>query len=87
MQKKVLATMTFDRNRSAEIMARVPAEQARIRELIAQGIVEALYLAATQDRAWLLIRAETQDEARRVVESLPLYELAAVELAEVSAQS
>ena len=75
MQKRVMATMSFDPARLTEIMARVPAERTRVRELIAQGIVEALYLDNARNRAWLVLRVETEEEARRVMESLPLHDL------------
>ena len=42
---KVMVTMTFDPARRAEIMEHVPAEQARVRELMAQGKIDALHIA------------------------------------------
>jgi muconolactone delta-isomerase len=76
-----MVTMTFDPSRRAEIVAHLPAEQARIRELRAQGAVDALYLADAQDRVWLVVRGETLDAARDIVASLPLHAYATVELA------
>jgi hypothetical protein len=55
--------------------------------MIAQGAVEAQYDAEAQDRVWLVIRAETEEDARRLVESLPLHQYAAtVDLAVLLAQ-
>jgi muconolactone delta-isomerase len=76
-----MVTMTFDPARRAEIVARVPAEQARVRELMAQGALEALHLAQAQDRVWLILSVATEDEARRLLETLPLHAYATVELA------
>ena len=78
---RMLVTMVFDSARQAEIIAHVPAERERIRELTAQGIVEALYIAATQDRVWLVLRAATEDEARQAVASLPLHAYATLDYA------
>ena len=46
---KGMVTMTFDPARHAEIVAHVPAEQARVRELMAQGAIDALHIAQAQD--------------------------------------
>ena len=81
MSRAVLVTMTFDPRRRAEIVAHVPAEQARIRDLRAQGAVDALYIAEAQDRVWLVVRGETLDAVRDIVASLPLHAYATVELA------
>jgi muconolactone delta-isomerase len=78
---KVMATMTFDPAQREEITAHIPAEQIRVGELMAQGTLEALYLAQAQSRAWLVLTVETEDEARRIMESLPLHAYATVELA------
>jgi muconolactone delta-isomerase len=78
---KVMVTMAFDPARRAEIMEWVPAEQARVRELRAVGMLEALYLAEAQDRVWLVLSAETEGEARRILESLPLHAYATIDLA------
>ena len=62
-------------------MAHVPAEQARVRALMAQGAIDALHIAQAQDRVWLVLSVETEDEARRLLESLPLHAYATVNLA------
>jgi hypothetical protein len=59
-----MVTMTFDPSRRAEIVAHVPAEQARIRDLRAQGAVDVLSIAEAQDRVWLVVRGETLDAER-----------------------
>ena len=87
MSTAVMVTMTYDPGRCAEVVARVPAEQARIRELRAQGAVEALYIAEAQDRAWLVVRGETLEAVRDIVASLPLHEYATVELAPLAGPS
>ena len=76
----MMVTMTFDPARRAEIVAHVPAEQVRIRELTGQGMVEALYIAQAQDRVWLVLRGETEEDVRQAVASLPLHAYATVEL-------
>lgn len=79
-----MVTMAFDLSRRAEIVAHVPDEQARIRELRAQGAVEALYIAEAQDRVWLVLRGETLEAVQAIVAALPLHAYATVELAPVA---
>jgi muconolactone delta-isomerase len=76
----MMVTMRSDPARRAEIVALVPAEQARIGEWRAQGVVEALYIARAQDRVWLVLRAETEGDVRQALSSLPLHAYATVEL-------
>jgi muconolactone delta-isomerase len=56
-----------------EMVALLPEEVARGRELDAQGLRRALYLAADRSRVWQVFAAEAQDEVQRALESLPLY--------------
>ena len=51
MSRAVMVTMAFDPGRRAEIVAHVPAEQARIRDLRAQGAVDALYISLRRGTA------------------------------------
>ena len=56
-----------------EIMALLPAEEARAKELTEQGIQEALYIPADQSGAWAVWKCESQNEVREVAQTLPLY--------------
>lgn len=78
---KVMVTMTFDPFRRAEIMQHVPAEQARIHELQAQGALDTLYIAQAGDRAWLVLNVESEEAARGIMVSLPLHVYATLDFA------
>jgi muconolactone delta-isomerase len=58
---------------SDELMARLPEESARGRELDAQGLRQALYVAADMSRVWQIFAADSEADVRRALESLPLY--------------
>jgi muconolactone delta-isomerase len=83
---KILVTMTFDPSRRAEIVQHVPAEQARVRELRAAGALDALYIAQAGDRVWLVLNVASEEEARRIMASLPLHAYATLDLAPLAAQ-
>ena len=66
---KMMVTLVIRRDPAA--MALVPAEQAHIHELQAQGKVDTLYVG-TRSHAWLVMGAESEDEVRRALEAFPL---------------
>ena len=55
-----------------ELLALVPAETARGRELDAQGLRHAFYLAADWSKSWQLFEAASVEEVERALASLPL---------------
>ncbi len=77
---KFLSSNRMKQAPNAEVMALFPAEQARVAELMAQGILENLYVAADFSKAWLVLRSESLDLARQAVESLPLHPFSHVEI-------
>lgn len=77
---KFLASNQMKQAPDAEVMALFPAEQARVAELMAQGVLETLYIAADYSKAWLVFRAESEEVAWQAVKSLPLHKFLQVEL-------
>src|SRR5579864_526395 len=59
--------------RQDAIAAHVPAEQAHVKALIEQGVVETGYLAADRSGGWMVLRGESQDHVRQTMSLLPLY--------------
>ncbi len=64
----------------AEILPRLPQEQARIKELKEQGMVEALYIGSDLSQVWIAMQGETQDAVQKGLESLPLHPYMEVEM-------
>lgn len=56
-----------------EMLALIPAEIARGRELDAAGSRLKLYLAADQSGAWQIFQGETQAEVEAALATLPLH--------------
>lgn len=77
---RMMATLTFDQHQRAAVTALIPAEQAAIRELIARGTVEAVYIAADQARVWVVLRGASEGEVRHALESLPMAPYESIEL-------
>jgi muconolactone delta-isomerase len=78
-----MASITLDTARRSEVERALPAEQARVRELQQQGVLDALYVpdgSGAPDGLWAIFNGESRDAVRRVIESLPLYPYMQLEL-------
>ena len=68
-----MVSVSFRPQDQAEILTRIPAEQARIRTLREQGTVKALYISSDRLYVWIVMQGESQDQVQKDLESLPLY--------------
>jgi muconolactone delta-isomerase len=84
---KFIANNTMKQTLTEEIMALFPAEQVRVAELMAQGVLEHLYVAADFSKAWLVLQSESLEIAQKAVESLPLHKFLHVEITPLAEQS
>jgi len=57
----------------AEFAALIPHEQARVKELTAQGVVEALYIGTDRSRVWLVMRGASEAQIEESLRRFPLY--------------
>ena len=53
--------------------ALLPAEQAHVKQLTEQGVVEAGYLAADRSHAWIVVRAESEERIEQVLSGFPFF--------------
>jgi muconolactone delta-isomerase len=70
---RFLVTSKFTQLPTDSILALIPAEIARGKELDAQGIRLKLYVAADQSKAWQIYQGDTEADVHKAIESLPLY--------------
>jgi muconolactone delta-isomerase len=78
-----MASISLDLGRRAEIERTLPAEQAAVRRLQQQGVLDALYLpdgASAPAGLWAVLNGESQAVVRHLLESLPLYPYMQIEL-------
>ena len=66
------------------IAALVPGEQARVGELMQQGLIENMFLASDYKRGWMVLNVSNRLQAVEVLKSLPLYPYMGVELMELA---
>ena len=79
-----MASITLDTaRRRSEVEQVLPAEQVRVRELVQQGVLGALYVpdgSGAPDSLWATFNGHSRDAVQRVVETLPLYPYMQLEL-------
>lgn len=79
-----MVSATFHQQDSAEIMPRIPQEQARIGVLKEQGIVEELYVSSDLSHVWIVMQAESQEQLQGYLQTLPLYSYMQLEVLPLS---
>jgi muconolactone delta-isomerase len=70
---RCLVAVGFVQGQQEAIVALMPAEQAHVRELMRQGVIEAIYIAADRSRVWVVMQGESPDHVRKTMTSFPLY--------------
>lgn len=62
---RVMVSFVYREGTTGEdIQPLVPDEQARVKELREQGVVEELFLAADRSRGWFVMRGESEEAIR-----------------------
>jgi muconolactone delta-isomerase len=77
---RCLVTVDFVPGQQEAIAARMSAEQAYVRELMAEGVIKAMYIAADRSRVWLELQGESPEQLRQTMTTFPLYPFMQLEL-------
>jgi muconolactone delta-isomerase len=81
-----LASISLDLTRRSEIDRALPAETARVRELLQSGLMNALYIpegTGAPASLWGVFSGDSRESVEGVLESLPLYPFMRVELTQL----
>jgi muconolactone delta-isomerase len=70
-----------------EVLALIPLEIEHGRRLDAQGVREALFVSATQTKAWQIYRAESQIALERIIDAFPLTRFSTITITELQPAS
>jgi len=81
---RFLLKLTLDQPTSEEIMALIPAEQRRGKELAKQGIREAVYIAADRSAVWTVWNCDSEDVLEEMTKTLPLYQFWNIEVTQLA---
>lgn len=69
---KFINAFTWNQPPNEEFTALRPAQAAKARELMEQGIIQYLFLAADNSGGWAIYHRESRDEVLAILEQLPL---------------
>jgi muconolactone delta-isomerase len=78
-----LATISLDLTRRSEVERVLPAETARVRELLQSGQMNALYIpegTGAPASLWCVFSGDSPESVESILESLPLYPFMRIEL-------
>src|SRR4051794_13097675 len=78
-----IATFTWNQAPNEEFMSLLPQEQEKVQEMMAQGKLRWLFLAADNSGGWAIHSASSPDEVLKRVEHLPLLKFMNIELQEL----
>ncbi len=77
---RFMLTFAWKQAPDAKVMALIPAEEARTKELVAQGIAESMEIAADQSSFWAVWNVESVEEVQETLRTLPMYEFMNVDI-------
>lgn len=75
-----LIKSTFKAPPTEEVLALIPVEQVRIKELAEEGLFEALYVAKDRSAAWSIWNCDSQSALEEMHEKLPLHDYLNIEI-------
>jgi muconolactone delta-isomerase len=81
-----LASISLDLTRRTEIERALPAETARVRELMQSGQMHALYIpdgTGAPTSLWGVFSGDSRESVESILESLPLYPYMRIELTQL----
>lgn len=69
---KFINAFTWNQSPNEEFAALRPAQAAKARELMEQGIIQYLFLAEDNSGGWAIYNRESREEVLAILEQLPL---------------
>jgi len=75
-----MVTISFVQGQQEERAALLPAEQAHVKRLMEQGVMETGYLSGDGAHAWMVLRGESPEHVRQTMSALPFYPFMELEL-------
>ncbi len=68
-----MVTVVYDQGDSELLMSLLPAEQARMNELVELGIIGHGFLSSDRSIAWWVMKGKSQEIVQEIIETLPLF--------------
>jgi muconolactone delta-isomerase len=68
-----MVNISFVPGQQEAIAALMPAEQAHVRNLLEQGVFDAIHIAADRSHIWAAVNGVSEEHVRQTMSELPLY--------------
>jgi len=81
---RFLVKDSFKAPPTAEVQALIPSEQASVKELTEQGLIEVVYVAADLSSVWGIWNCESQAALEEAHKTLPLHKYLTSEITVLS---
>ena len=69
---KYMVTLTVDNPMEEEKLAHLPAERARVREMMAEGSLLHIFVSSDYAEGWLVFGVESPEAALALMDTLPM---------------
>lgn len=67
-----MVTITFKEKPTPEVLAMLPAERARVAELVGQHIIEDRFFAADGSKVWFVFQGDSYEAVESALSTLPM---------------
>lgn len=82
--KKFMVSISYDKNPEKEFNDLIPAEKIKFKELKKSGHIIDGYVTPDHTRGWLILKVSTEADAKKAIETLPMYKKMKVEYIELA---
>ena len=79
-----MATITFKEKPTAEVLAMLPAERARVAEMVAEGIIGNRYFAADGSKVWFVFQTDSREGVENALNTLPMHRFFNIDVQQLS---
>lgn len=74
VMKQYMADIDMPAIISGDFMSRIPKQRAMINDLMQKGVILSYTLSGDRSKLWVILLATDGVEARKLIETFPLYE-------------
>ena len=81
---KWMVTITFKEKPTADVLAMLPAERARVAEMVTEGVIENRYFAADGAKVWFVLQSDSREVIDMALNTLPMHKFFNLDVQQLS---
>ncbi|GHO51188.1 muconolactone Delta-isomerase family protein [Ktedonospora formicarum] len=70
---RMMIIIQYDQQDIAAMSPLIPQEQAHVKKLTDEGIIEGLFFSADYSHVWLVMKGESQEQIEQELKGFPVY--------------